>query len=101
MIRVSIDTLDTYRYRLKPIVDLRQRFLEEGILVGFELKNPDLRIVHQDIAIAEIEQSPDGRLATPTIVDERVDGAQVINNVRVRSALAHSDVKFWLKRNTF
>lgn len=101
MIRVSIETQDIYRYRLKPIVDLRQRFLDDGVLVGFDLKNPDIRIVHQDIAVAELEQSSDGRLPTPTIVDERVDGGQIINNTRVRSALAHADVKFWLKRNTF
>jgi hypothetical protein len=101
MIRVSIETSDIYRYRLKPIVDLRQRFLDDGVLVDFDLKNPDLRLLHQDIAIGELERNPDQRLPTPTIVDERVDGAQIINNARVRSALAHPDVKFWLKRNTF
>lgn len=101
MIRVSIETPDIYKYRLKPIVDLRQQFLESGMLVGFDLERPDLRILHQDVAVAEIERNPVRRLPTPTIVDERVDGGQIINNKRVRSALAHSDVKFWLKRNTF
>jgi len=101
MIRVSVEAPDNQRYRLKPIVDLRQRFIDDGILVGFELRNPDLRVVHHDIAIRDLENSPDKRLATPVIVDERIDGAQVVNSVAVRSAMAHPDVKFWLKRNTF
>lgn len=101
MIRVSIEVPDIFKYRLKPIVDLRQRFADEGISVGFELKGADLRIVHHDFAIRELASSPDKRLSLPMIVDERIDGAQVVNSVAVRSAMAHPDVKLWLKRNTF
>lgn len=101
MIRVSIEHPDDYGYRLQPVVDLRQRFFEDGVLVGVNLKDPDLRIVHQNIAIEELARSPEKRLPTPTIVDERVDGGQIINNVSVRSCMAHPDVKFWLKRNTY
>ena len=101
MIRVSIEVPEGFQYRLKPVVDLRSRFLDYGILVGFGLKGADLRIIHQDIAIAELANSPSRRLATPTIIDERVDGAQIIDRLDVRELMEHPDVKLWLKRNTF
>lgn len=101
MIRLSVELPEIFRYRLKPLIDLRQKFYDNGVWVGWNLPNPDLRIVNQDMAIEEIESSPAGRLRTPTIVDERVDGAQVKSSLRVRSAMAHPDVKLWLKRSTF
>lgn len=71
------------------------------MLVGFWLKHADLRILHHDIAVRELEANPDRYLSTPIIVDERIDGAHVIYNASVRAAMAHPDVKFWLKRNTY
>ena len=101
MIRVSVETHEHYKYRLKPIVDLRHRFMERGFLVGFDLSNADLRIVHQDVAVEALGSDPGKRLAAPLIVDEQIDEAGIHNELAIRSALAHPDVKLWLKRNNF
>ena len=101
MIRVSIDLPEGYRYRFKPVVDNRQAFLSREVQVGYGLPDPDLRILHQDTAIEEAAGSPTGRLRTPVIVYERIDGAVVINSLPVREMMAHPDVKLWLKRNRY
>lgn len=101
MIRVSIDLPVGFRYRTKPLVDNLELFLNQDVFLGHDLPNPDLRILHNDTAVEELASSPNGRLRTATIVYERVDGAIVINDVRVRAAMAHPDVKLWLKRNSY
>ena len=85
---------------LKPIVDLRPRFLQDGILVGFDLKSADLRILHHNLAMNELAASREGRLRTPVIVYERIDSAVIHNDPQVRSLLASEDVKLWLKLNS-
>ena len=101
MIRVSIDLPDGYKYRLKAIVDSAELALEQGVLVGFNLPNPDLRVLHQLTAAEELKASGDGRLNTPIIVYERTDAAGVSNYQDIRDLMEHPDVKFWLKRNAF
>lgn len=101
MIRIAIDLPKQFRNRLQMAVDLDARFREVGYTIGFGLPDPDLRIIHQDIGVAELSQSDNGRLHTPVIVYERVDSAVITNGASVRNLLAHPDVKFWLKRNTF
>lgn len=101
MIRVSIDLPVGFRYRTKPLIDNRELFLDQDVFLGHDLHNPDLRILHNDTAVQELADSPERKLRTATIVYERVDGAVVINDARVRTLMAHPDVKLWLKRNTF
>ncbi len=101
MIRVSIELPERYNYRFKPLVDSQAELLSHDVLIDYKLPTPDLRILHQDLAIEELNNSEDGRLRTPTIVYERVDAAVVINDQRVRGLMQHQDVKLWLKRNTF
>jgi hypothetical protein len=101
MIRVSIDLPMGVRYRTQPLVDNLEQFVSRDVFIGYDLPNPDLRILHNDTAVEELLTSPDGRMRTATIVYERVDGAVVINDVRVRKVMAHPDVKLWLKRNTY
>src|SRR4051794_3135705 len=100
MIKVSIEVTELFQERLKPIVDLRQRFLQNGILVGFDLKSADLRILHHNVAMNELAASSHGRLRTPVIVYERIDSAVIHNDPQVRSLLASEDVKLWLKLNS-
>src|SRR5580765_6264481 len=99
MIRVSIDLPLGVRYRMKPLVDNVELFVSRDVFVGYDLSDPDLRILHNDTAVAELGASPDGRMRTPTIVYERVDGAAVIGDGRVRAVMANPDVRLWLKRN--
>lgn len=101
MIRVSIELPEIYNYRFKPLVDNQATLLSHGVLIDYMLPSADLRILHQNIAILELQNSMNRRLRTPTIVYERVDAAVVLNDHRVRSLMQHEDVKLWLKRNTF
>lgn len=101
MIRVSIEMPNTYNYRFKPLIDNQAEFLKHGVLVDYRLPTADLRILHNAIAAEELKDSPNRRLRSPTIVYERADSAVIMNAESVRNLMKHSDVKLWLKRNTF
>jgi hypothetical protein len=101
MIRVSIEVPEREEYRFDPLWGQRDRFFDEGIFLCFRDPGPDLRIVELDAAIAELGRSTNGRFNTPIIIDEENDGAEVGDSVATRSMLAHPDVKFWLKQNSF
>ena len=101
MLRVSIEMPDGYNYRFKPLIENQAAFLSHDVLVDYKLQAADLRILHHDIAIEELQNSSDRRLRTPVIVYERVDSAVVLNDERIRGLMQHKDVKLWLRRNTF
>ncbi len=101
MIRVSIDLPKGYEHRLQPVVDLEGRFKDAKFAVGFNLPDADLRVLHHDMGVAELLTSGNSRLRTPVIIYERADSAVVVNSPKVRGLMAHSDVKLWLKRNTY
>jgi hypothetical protein len=53
VIRISVESTDYHKYRLKPLVHLKNCFWENGIIVDWNLKNPDLRVVNQHGAVGE------------------------------------------------
>lgn len=101
MICISIEVPEAERYRFEPLLGLRARFVDDGFDIGFCQPAPDLRVIELEAAILELQQRPDGRFPTPTIIDEENDGAEVGSAAGVRTMMAHPDVKVWLKRNTF
>ena len=101
MIRISVEVPVRDKYRLRPLTYLKNLFWENGIVVDWNLKNADLRIVDHYSAICEIGKTQGRPLETPLIVDESTDGARIGDTGAARAALAHPDVKVWLKRNTF
>ena len=101
MIRVSIDVITPYMFWFKPWLDHSELAMDAGVVLGVNVANPDLRVLHQDTVVDEIEAAGGGRLRTPVIAYERTDAAGVINSVRVREAMTHPDVRLWLKCNSF
>lgn len=98
MYRVGIYVPDQYQFYFKFLVDWAGNFADLGVVVDFNLPDPDLMIAHHDIAWADYSER---KLRIPTVVLERADQGNVSGQARLRELLAQDHVKIWLKDSSF
>lgn len=100
MYRISIEMPETIFPRVSFLLKYSERFAEAGIAIGANLSNPDLRLLHDQLALAEWRKQP-GQIDTPLFIWEQRDGAGVMKNPQLRNMIKHPDVRLWFKLNTF
>lgn len=100
MYRISVEMLPGYWERIDFLLKWAKEFEDFGIVLGADLEEPDLRLIHHDIALKEWNANP-GRIDVPLIVYECTDAAGIEASETLRELLSHPKVRFWLKRNAF
>lgn len=100
MYRISIEMPEIIFSRVRFLLQYTEGFEKAGFAIGAFLPNPDLRILHDQLALAEWRSRP-GEVDTPLFVWEQVDGAGIQKNHLLRNLIAHPKVRLWFKLNTF